>query len=108
VKITSVIVLLIFGFLVYGCSPKNVDFVKAGMTEKWRRQGYQCMDYDGWTAGFGIGHYGGSHVWCRLKRIPDDGILYDGWIERWGDELHVYGPTAVSGQTLNFHQSTSP
>jgi hypothetical protein len=96
-----VLVLSLISFLVYGCVPKNIEYVKERHVEKWRKQGFECIDYDGWTGGFGVGPYGGSAVWCRLRRIPDNGVIYDGYIQRWGDELHVYGPKPVDGQVLN-------
>jgi hypothetical protein len=40
-------------------------------------------------------HYGGACVFYTLKKIPDNGILYEGCLQRWGDELHLYELQAV-------------
>lgn len=82
--------------LTMGCSSGNLDYVKAHAPEKWKQQGFDIVDYEGFQWGFwGIGQYGGAHVWYRLRKIPDNGITYSGYIQRWGDELHVYGPNAI-------------
>jgi hypothetical protein len=82
-------------FLV-GCSSGNLDYVKDKAPEKWKTQGFEVVDYEGYQWGTGgINSYGGAKVWHRLKKIPDNGITYSGYIQRWGDELHVYGPDAI-------------
>lgn len=100
-KTMCIAFLILFGGLVYGCAPRNIEFVKASACAKWRAQGFECVDYEGWTFGFGFGPYGGSNVWHRLRKIPDNGVTYSGYIRRWDDELHVYGPTPIDGKTLN-------
>lgn len=78
-------------------SSSNIAWVKERAAAKWRAQGFEVVDYEGhqWgTGGYGT-PYGGAKVWHRLRKIPDNGITYSGYLERWGDELHVYGPTAA-------------
>jgi len=36
--------------------------------------------------------FGGAKAWYRLRKIPDNRFTYDGYLIRWGDEVHVYGP----------------
>lgn len=90
--------MLIMLIMLIGCSSGNIDYVKKNAPEKWKTQGFEVVDYEGFKWGFwGIfgSEYGGACVWHRLKKIPDNGITYSGCIERWGDELHVYGPIAI-------------
>jgi len=79
-----------------GCSYGNLDYVKERASEKWAKQGFEVVDFEGYQWGLGgIGPYGGAKVHHRLKKIPDNGITYSGHLVRWGDNLDVYGPTAV-------------
>lgn len=80
-----------------GCSSRNADYVKAHAAETWRQQGFEIIGYEGYNWGgppFG-GSYGGACVWYTLKRIPDNGIIYDGCLERWGNEIHAYSTKAM-------------
>jgi hypothetical protein len=89
-------ILVLLTLLCVSCGPFNVDYVKPRACAKWEAQGFECVDYEGWsTSGPGFGRYGGGQVWHRLRKIPDNGITYSGSIVRWGDELHVYGPKAA-------------
>lgn len=92
--ITLTFVLILF----YGCSSGNLDYVKSRAEERWNKQGFQVVDYEGYQWGelgiFGL-PYGGAYVWYRLKKIPDNGITYSGYLQRWGNEIHVYGPKAI-------------
>lgn len=83
-----------------GCSRANLDYTKNCAAETWRSVGYEIIGYEGyqWGADFGGGlfGYGGAYVWYSLRRHPNDnGIIYTGALQRWGDECHVYGPKAV-------------
>ncbi len=78
-------------------SPANLDSVKANAAETWRQAGYEIIGYEGfqWGKWWG-GTYGGAAVWHSLRRYPNDnGIIYSGFIKRWGDEYHIYGPHAI-------------
>ena len=82
--------------LLLGCSSGNLDYVKHKAGKKWESQGFEVIDYEGYKWGFwGFNSYGGAEVWYRLRKIPDNGITYSGMIQRWGNELHVYGPNAL-------------
>ena len=79
-----------------GCSSGNLDYVKEHGEDKFRSIGFEPTGYEGYRFGFwGLNNYGGAEVWWRLNKIPDNGISYTGYIQRWGDELHVYGPIAT-------------
>ena len=95
-KVTQLVVVCFMLMGLYGCSSGNLDHVKEHGPEKWNEIGFQVVGYEGFEWGFwGLNHYGGAEVWWRLKRIPDNGISYTGYIQRWGNELHVFGPTAT-------------
>ena len=78
------------------CTPMNKDEVKLVAEEQWKTIGFKAVGYEGFQWGFnGIGGYGGAKVWHRLRMIPDNGISYTGYIQKWGDEYHFYGPEAT-------------
>lgn len=91
---------IIFSFvlLLIGCSSGNLEHVKDRAEERWKSQGFEIVDYAGYQWGklgfWGI-KYGGAKVWYRLMKIPDNGITYSGFLQRWGNEIHVYGPKAI-------------
>jgi len=91
-------ILLIVGLLyLTGCSYSNLDYVKEHGEKRWLELGYQPVGYEGYEwgiLGFGT-NYGGANVWWRVKNIPDNGVTYTGYLKRWGDEIHVYGPRAI-------------
>ena len=91
-------VVLSVGFLaVKGCNSNNLEYVKQHGPDKWRSVGFEIVGYDGYTRRLGYETYGGAQVWWYLKRVPDNGLLYNGYLERWGDELHAYNVKSVEG-----------
>ena len=95
-KLQMLIILAISCVLFFGkCSYENLDYVKEHGEDRWRELGYEPVAYEGYSWGlnpwFG---YGGARVWWNLKR-DDNGIMYTGYLVRWGDELHMYGPKAI-------------
>lgn len=81
---------------VIGCSNSNLNYVKERSPQRWKEIGFETVQYQGhqWGAG-GLGtNYGGAKVWFEMRKIPDNGITYSGYLMRWGDELEVYGPFA--------------
>ena len=90
-KLLAVLIIGSIAFFAIG-TPFNKEYVKERAPDKWAAQGYEVIDYEGFQWGIGIGPYGGAKVWHRLKRVPDNGRTYSGYINRWGDELQVYGP----------------
>lgn len=79
-----------------GCSSGNLDYVKQHADQRWKEYGMNVVSYEGYNWGFwGFNSYGGAEVWYRLRQIPDNGITYTGFLYRWGDEIHIYGPKAL-------------
>lgn len=73
----------------------NLDDVKANAEQTFERNGWTVEGYEGyeWSKWWG-GPYGGARVWYTLSR-DNNGVTYQGFIKRWGDEYHIYGPTAI-------------
>lgn len=69
--------------------------MKANAEQKWEQADFTIQGYDGYNFGSGLGLYGGAHVWYLLKKIPDNGITYAGFLQRWGDEIHTYDVSAI-------------
>lgn len=82
--------------LLSGCSAGNLDYVKERSETKWKELGYTPIAYEGFQWGFGgFGtEYWGAKVWWTMERKAN-GIVYTGYIQRWGNELHIYGPKAI-------------
>jgi hypothetical protein len=80
---------------VSSCSYQNLDYVKERAEKTWASVGYEIIGYEGFQWGVTFtGAHGGAKVWYSLKR-DNNGIIYTGFLQRWGDEIHVYGPNAV-------------
>lgn len=93
-KVTAVILAIIALFFV-SCSAKNKQYVQERADQRWGEVGFEVVGYEGHQWGFfGYFGYGGAKVWYMLKKSPDNGITYSGYLVRWGDEIHVYGPHA--------------
>lgn len=82
-------------FFLSSCGYGNLDYVKDRAEDRWNSQGFGVVGYDGYQWGFWVGSYGGAAVWYRLKKTTDNGIIYSGALERWGDEIHVYNVEAI-------------
>ena len=90
-SVISTVVLI----LISGCSSGNLDYVKKHGPDRWREIGFEPVGYESFQWGLGgFSTYGGAHVWWRLRKA-DNNVSYTGYLQRWGDELHVYGPFAT-------------
>ena len=71
-------------FCFCSCSPGNLEYVKQHSEDRWKEYGMSPVAYEGFEWGFwGINSYGGAKVWYRLKKDPDNGITYTGYLQRW-------------------------
>jgi hypothetical protein len=90
------IFVLMLAALITACSSGNLDYVKERANKRFKDYGFDVVAYDGYKWGFwGFNSYGGADVWYRIKNIPDNGITYTAYLNRWGDEIHIYGPFAI-------------
>lgn len=94
--IVVIIVVICISFLT-GCGSGNLDYVKERGPEKWKEVGFEVVGYEGFQWVFwGFNSYGGAKVWWNLRRMLEgNNITYTGCLQRWGDEIHVYGPDAI-------------
>ena len=107
-----IIILLFIGGIFYNCksgliynvSPGNLEYVKQHAEARWSELGFRVIGYDGFNWGdcwFGV--YGGAKVWYVLQRnlqtqfgtFFNNGITYCGYLQRWGDEIHMYELKAI-------------
>jgi hypothetical protein len=86
---------LLFSVALAGCGSSNVDDVKAHAPEVWKQAGFEVIGYEGYENGHCWFSYGCGHVWHTLRRAPDNGVTYHGYIEKWGAEYHIYSLTAL-------------
>lgn len=89
------ILMAIFVFALTGCGSSNVADVKAKAPEVWKQAGFEIVGYEGYTNEHCFFSYGCGHVWHTVRRIPDNGIIYHGYIEKWGSEYHLYSIKAI-------------
>lgn len=90
-KIIGIMLML----LLAGCGSSNVAEVKANAKEVWKQAGFEIIGYEGYENAHCFFSYGCGHAWYTLKRTPDNGIIYHGYIEKWGDEFHIYNISAI-------------
>ena len=107
------IVLLVIGLCVVLWmtlrNSNNLDYVKQHGPATWQSVGFEPIGYEGYQYGAGVGTYGGANVWWTLRRVPDNGLLYNGYLQRWGNELHVYSIRTVErGSLLPAKTATKP
>lgn len=91
---TTIAILMVL-MLLAGCSASNVPDVKQHAPATWKQAGFDIIGYEGYTRELCFFDYGCGHAWYTLRRIPDNGIIYHGYLERWGDEYHIYNLTAI-------------
>lgn len=94
-NIWNVYYIILFSLLIGGCSSVNLEETKSEACNTWKQAGYTCVGYEGyqWGLWFG-GNYGGAKVWNTLER-KNTSVIYSGYVQRWGDEYHIYGPIAI-------------
>jgi hypothetical protein len=97
-----ILLLLVFVFLPLKlvCTADNASYVKERGPEVWRSVGFEPVGYEGYTFGLGVGEYGGAKVWWTLKKVPDNGLTYSGYLQRWGSEIHVYNQKPIEGNLV--------
>lgn len=94
-NIKTLLVVCLMVSLIAGCSSGNLEDVKAHAADEWRKVGFKPIGYRGYEWGlWGFNDYGGAEVWYNLERIPDNGIIYSGFLYKWGNEYHSYSITA--------------
>lgn len=93
----SALMLLLCLFIFSGCSIGNIDYVKERADKTWHDNGFKAVAYQGYQFGSGIPftYYGGAQVWYVLRKEPDNGIIYEGSLNRWKNEIHVYNLKAI-------------
>lgn len=85
--------------LLAGCSSGNLEDIKAHAPEVFQQAGFNIIGYEGyqrelWDPGIMFG-FGGAHVWYTLNKIPSNGITYHAYIQKWGNENHIYSLKAI-------------
>ena len=106
--------LLIIGAVVYNCitgilfdiSPRNLEYVRQKSTERWMQLEFDVVGYDGFQWGLCFAKkYGGAKVWYVLrKKHSNDDIIYVGYLQRWGNEIHVYNLRAIDAVGPSRHR----
>lgn len=86
---------LLITLVLTGCGSSNVPVVKAHAPAVWQQAGFEIIGYEGYTNEHCFFNYGCGHVWYTLRRAQDNGIIYHGYIEKWGSEYHIYGLQAI-------------
>ena len=86
------LILLILLFFIAGCGSGNLENVKQNAPEVWKSNGFKILGYQGfqWYEYLPGTSYGGALVWYTLHKIPDNGLIYEGALLRWGEEYHIY------------------
>ncbi len=80
-----------------GCGYANLDEGKQAAPDRFKQLGYEVVGYEGFQWGTWIGGcYGGANIWFQLKTIPDNGIRYMAYIQKWCDDgWQIYSLRAI-------------
>ena len=83
--------LIILMLSVISCA-RNVEYVKIHSAERLKELGYNNAVYEGyqWSP------FNGGDVWYTMKRDDTPHVIYTGYLVKWGDEIHFYGPRVVN------------
>jgi len=92
-KILLVTFLLIFGIVKIG--HRNVEITKQNAQKTWAAAGYEVKGYEGyqWSP------LGGGDVWYIVERKGKPDITYHGFLQKWGNEYHIYKLRAIDALT---------
>ena len=97
-------IILVILTVVTRCSSANLDDVKEHACDRWKEVGFSCVGYEGYQWGVWLyGSYGGAAVWHTLTTEKNPNQLFSGYIQKWGDEYHIYGPRCVNCVTVTTH-----
>lgn len=89
---TIVAVALLFSYIPDG--DEYVPIIKANAAATWEKAGFEIVGYQGYEYSFSPSTHGGA-VWYTVRRIPDNGVTYQGCITKWRDEFHIYNLKAL-------------
>lgn len=81
---------MLFVFVITGCA-RNVDEAKRCAPIAAKEMGFEITGYTGYNMNL---TYGGL-VWYNLRKIPDNGIMYEAAFSPWAGECHVYDLRAI-------------
>lgn len=106
VLITLIVSLAVFYFCFATYSACNLEYVKERAESVWDDNGFTIIGYQGYQLDWNWPRYstlGGAKVWYTLRRKKDTGVIYQGFLQRWGNEVHVYNIEPIIGYpvTLN-------
>ena len=103
-KILNILIILALLYMLILCSfsKNNLNYIKDHAEKRWKSYGCEIIGYGGYERGFSyINTYGGAKVWYRLRNIKDNGVTYIGYLQRWGDEIHIYNVKALDAINLS-------
>lgn len=95
VVVSLIILLALFAVGSFG----NLQYVKDNAESRFAENGFVVVGYEGYQWGGFQGlftNYGGAKVWYNIESNRDDGILYNCYLKRWGNEIHIYKLVAVN------------
>ena len=81
-----------------GCSSSNLDETKKNAKKAWGDMGFNVIGYEGYQYGFGIVgvKFGGAKVWYTLEKKGNTNTVYSGYLQRWGNEYHMYNIRSIN------------
>lgn len=76
--------------LIGGCT-RNVGEAKRCAPGAAKGMGFEIVGYEGYKWNMAYGGF----AWYVLRKVPDNGVLYEAEFSPWGGECHVYGLKAI-------------
>lgn len=70
---------------------RNVPAAKACAPEAIRQAGFEIVGYEGYQ----VSIFYGGFSWYTIRRVPDNGIIYEVAVSPWNGECHLYNFKAI-------------
>lgn len=84
------ILTLVAALAISGCT-RNIDKAKECAPSAAKQMGFEIVGYEGYELSL---IYGGL-AWYTMKKVPDNGVIYDAAFAPWSSECHVYSLQAI-------------
>lgn len=91
--------LLVAMIFIMSCvGPGNLDYLRENAKEFFDQNGFEIVGHEGYTWGgvMPFTSYGGARVWYIVKRKGKDNTIYNCYLKRWGNEIHIYKFKAIN------------
>jgi len=97
------LILILTTILSLNCGYGNKEYLQENGPAYLESQGFEIVTSEGFQIGLVVPftEYGGAAVWYIVKRKDDPKTLYNLYLKRWGNEIHIYSIFALNAISNN-------